>query len=148
MYILKRILSAYTAPDILLGIYRTVEDAREARRAYISSYHDGRREDPWEKQGYHKVALEEDVVILDTIPEFDIPPDAGKVMVISSYSEGFGQVVRKIHALCGSEKAARGATDEARKEFIGGFPEAIEIETIEIGKALSDDKKLNTRPHV
>ncbi len=133
---------------MILGIYKKIDDARMARQNYLSSYHGGMKNDPWEKQAFHQVDLEKDVIILDNIPELDIASNAKEVMVINSYSEGFGQTVRKIHALCGSKEAAQKRVEEVRLGFTHDFPEGIKIETIEIGKVLSDDPELNKKPRI
>ena len=125
-----------------------MQDALNAREEYIALYRDDQKVDPWAEQGYHKVELSADVVIVDNIPEFDINPDANEIAIISSFGEGFGQIVRKIHAICGSEDSARNESNKVRHQFSRNFPESVEIEIVTIGHSLSDEKALNMRPRV
>jgi hypothetical protein len=144
MYVLIRIISPYTSHDILLGCYRSREEAQVARQQYILQYQSNRKDDPWKEQGYTTVDLEKDVVIVDDIPEIQIQPTNEEVFVVSSFAEGFGQIIRTFHAICGSLMAAWNKSKEIKEKFDGHFPEYCQIQKVVVGKLLSDEE---TRPY-
>lgn len=62
MYLLQRYISPYTGYTLLLGIFRQIQQAETLRLNYIEQ---SRLNDPWNKQTYHNVNLEEDTTIID-----------------------------------------------------------------------------------
>jgi hypothetical protein len=140
MYLLKRTLSTYTSPDILLGCFKSLSAAQHARQKYLSQYEDDKNADPWKEQAIFTVDLEKDVVILDEIPVVEGSPNDTHVFVISSFAEGFGQIARNFHAICGTEDAARVESHKVRKSFSGNFPESCKIDHIVVGQLLSDEE--------
>src|SRR5690242_19620911 len=105
MYILMRRLSAYTENDLLLGVFATSAEAKRARARYVAEVMRGGK-DPHAEQAYHQVT-EQDVRVLSRVREVDVSPALRWVFVVSSYAEGFGQVVRRFEAICGTERGAR-----------------------------------------
>jgi hypothetical protein len=142
MYLLKREISPYTSHDILLGCYRSREEAQAARQQYILQYQNNQKDDPWKVQAYTTVDLEKDVVIVDDIPE--IQPTNEEVFVVSSFAEGFGQIIRTFHVVCGSLVSAEKKSKEIKENFDNHFPEYCQIQKVVVGKLLSDEE---TRPY-
>jgi hypothetical protein len=140
MYLMVRKISPYSGPDILLGCYKSLLEAQKARELYLWRYQNGEREDPWKDQVFYTVNLEQDVVILDNIPELDVPPCIEKVTIVCSMAEGFGQKVTKFHAICGSAEAIRASFSEVQKGLDGDWPEECQTRWVAVGELLSDDK--------
>jgi hypothetical protein len=132
-------MSPYTAPDILLGCYQDLEGAREAREQYIAQYQTHRKVDPWQEQGYKLVDLEKDVVIDSDVPDSEVSPTAAEVFVVSSFAEAFGQIIRKVHAICGSLAVAQKKKHELKKGFDTPFPEYCQIQRVTVGALLPDE---------
>jgi hypothetical protein len=144
MYLLKRDISSYTSHDVLLGCFSSREKAQTAREEYIKLYQTNREDDPWKEQGYKNVDLEKDVVIIDDLPEFQIQPSDEEVFIVSSFAEGFGQIIRTIHNICGSLELAEKKSKEIEKNFDGSLPEYCQIQKVIVGKLLSDKE---TKPY-
>jgi hypothetical protein len=140
VYLLKRIISPYTGPDLVLGCFTDFQQARDAREFYIQQYEANTKDDPWKGQAFHDVDLEKDVVVLNNIPTHEILPTTNQVIVVSSFREGFGQIVREIHAICGSGKAAQNSIERDRKRLHGEWPSFFSTQRIVINKLLSDEK--------
>jgi hypothetical protein len=149
MYLLKRTISPYTGSDILLGCFNNLHEAQGARERYILQYKNNEKDDPWKGQAFHTVNLEEDVIILDDIPEFDIHPEVEKVTLVISFAEGFGQEVTRIHAICGSADATRSQFSKIQKGLEGHWPTTWMTRKVVVGELLSDDKdRMILAPHV
>jgi hypothetical protein len=131
MHLLIRHLSPYTAEDLLLGVYLTVDEAARDRAAYLSAVlHGG--SDPHAEQAYHDVS-DADVAILSDLTQLDAPDEKSRVYVVSSYAEGFGQVRRTFEAIVGSESAARehATAPEARDD--GNLPFYCDVDEVSVG---------------
>jgi hypothetical protein len=140
MYVVLRKISPYSGLDIILGCFDSLPAAQKVRELYLLPYQNGERVDPWKEQVFYTVNLENDVIILDTIPEFDIPPGVEKVTIVTSIAEGFGQKVMKIHAICGSEESIRASFSEVQKSLDGYWPEECRTRQVKVGELLTDDK--------
>lgn len=105
MYILLRNCSAYTEPDILLGVYTTREQAEKDRLEYIETLK--HRGDQHQRQGYMQVDLEVDVVIQEahTGRKCDDGVET-QCYCVFSYSEIMGQVARMLEYIAKSEESA------------------------------------------
>ena len=144
MYLLIRLISPYTEANLLLGVFRTRNDVQVARTQYIAQYQDGRKEDPWKKQGYKdEVNLNDDVIVLDDIPVMGVNQNAVEVYVVSNYAEGFGQIIRKFDAICGSEESALATVSDIKAKLDDNFPEYCKVDKIVVGKLLSDNQVTN-----
>jgi hypothetical protein len=143
VYLLKRTISPYTGSDLVLGCFTNFQEARDTRELYIQEYKNSTKVDPWKGQAFHDVDLEKDVVILNKIPTYDILPSANKVIIVSSFSEGFGQIVREIHAICGSKKATQNSVAQNKKRFQNQWPRFFSTQCIVINNLLSDEKDRN-----
>jgi len=141
LFLLKRDISQYTFPDILLGCFTGLEKAQDARREYIAQYQLGKKIDPWKEQGYRTVVLEDDVEILDNIPVFDfhnINTDR-YIYVVNLYSEFLAQVIREFIALCGTKESAQIRLNAAKGESLEQFPEFFKMEKILLDTLYPDD---------
>lgn len=141
MYLLKRLISPYNAPDLLLGCFRDLKAAQFAQQQYKKCMG---KDDPWKIQGYWEVDLENDVIILHDIPVVNISPTQDTVYIISSFAEGFGQIVRKFQTICGSIDSAHQRVKELNNSFQGSFPEYCRIEQILLEELLSDEPEKST----
>lgn len=131
MYLLVRRISPYTHHDLLLGVFRSRELANQARLEYLAAIlHSA--EEPWSQQAYQEVS-DNDVEILADSPSLGISPEMDRVFVVSSYSEGFGQVVRKFEAIAGTLDLAQARADSLEAEEDSGFPYECEVDEIPVG---------------
>ncbi|MEP7126967.1 MAG: hypothetical protein ABJE95_38905 [Byssovorax sp.] len=133
-----RRLSEYTANHLLLGVFRALDDAERARREYLRAVVHG-PSDPWAKQAYHEVS-DDDVAILSSLAQLDQAEPRDRVFVISSYAEGFGQVVRSFEAIAGSEAAASEHAASLEAEDDGEFPGYVEVDEILVGELSLDPR--------
>lgn len=138
MHLLMRELSAYTANNLLLGVFRTLEEAERGRSKYLKSVVHG-ASDPWAKQSYHHVS-DEDVVILSSVSHLELADPADRVFVVSSHAEGFGQIIRSFEAIAGSNTAARKHAAALEAKDDGKFPYHCEIDEIVVGELSQDPR--------
>ncbi|MCY0987009.1 hypothetical protein OV203_07740 [Nannocystis sp. ILAH1] len=102
-FLLIRRMSAYTSAHVLLGVFTTASLADAARAAYLARYTADPASDPWHEQAYKDDGL----VAKDLeVRCFSGPAEATEVVVVSDYSEGFGQIVRRFDSLHESMAAA------------------------------------------
>jgi len=132
MHLLMRRLSEYTANHLLLGVFRTLEGAERARHEYLNSVVHG-TSDPWAKQAYHEVS-DGDVAILSSLPCLEPADSQDRAFVVSSYAEGFGQVIRSFEAIAGSDTTARGHATALEAKDDGEFPYHCEIDEVLVGE--------------
>ena len=132
MHLLIRKLSAYTGSDLLLGVFRTADDAQRARVRYLDEVVHG-TSDPWAVQAYHAVS-DDDLQILSSLVELDLPDAVGAVFVISSYAEAFGQVVRVFEALAGSDAAARSYAGTLETKADVELPYHCKVDEVVVGE--------------
>lgn len=151
MQLLVRDISAYTFHRLLLGCFTSVERAQEARQRYIESRC---HKDPWHNQAYQSANLGEDVFMIpvDELEVVDLEgtTDEGTVWVISCMSEGFGQTIRDLVAVCGSSAAAEQAAlriDKERREEDRFFTGCI-IQKLELNEVMSDDQETQSNQEV
>ena len=140
MHLLRRVISPYDAPDILLGCYRNLNEAQQAREQYIAHYQAQQKFDPWREQGYRSVDLEKDVVIDSNILALEVSPNATEVFVVSSFAEAFGQIVREVHAICGSASLAQQKKYKVTQGFDKRFPEYCQVQKVAVGILLPDEE--------
>ena len=141
MNLLIRLISPYTEANLLLGVFSTLKEAQTAHTEYISQYKDGKKKDPWKEQAYKgEVDLDEDVVILEDIPEIGVGHNEAEVYIVSTYTEGFGQIIREFNAICGSEEIAVATVSELESKLESNFPEYCEFEKVVVGELLRDER--------
>ena len=140
MYLLKRTISPYTSHDVLLGCFSSRGKAQAAREQYLKRYQDQPNDDRWKEQAYKDVELQKDVVIISDIPEIQVQPKHEEVFVLSSFAEGFGQIIRTFHMVCGTLETAQKKAKKLEKGFEGNFPEYCQIQKVVVDKLLSDEK--------
>ncbi|XWV25012.1 hypothetical protein QJ856_gp0766 [Tupanvirus deep ocean] len=86
-YLLKRMCSAYSFDDIIIGIYDNENLAKKAKVKYIDFTS---KCDPFKNQAYHDVNLEEDIEIQEI--KVDLTNDHDFCYILIERAEGFGQV--------------------------------------------------------
>jgi hypothetical protein len=131
MHLLVRRVSPYTQHDLLLGVFPSADLANQARLEHLRAVlHSS--EDPWARQAYREVS-DADVEILADVPLLGISPETDRVFVVSSYSEGFGQVVRKFEAIAGTLDLAQARADSLVSEDDSVFPYECEVDEVPVG---------------
>jgi hypothetical protein len=138
LYLLLRKISPYTFPDIVLGCFTSIERANDVRSEYLALYKSGTKIDPWKEQGFKNVNLDEDVQIINLyLPTFYRL--VSSVFLVSSYSEGFGQVRREIVDLCLTRISANRKAEKLKLNAKVGFPETFRVEEIQLNQLYQDD---------
>ena len=140
MYLLKRSISPYTSHDVLLGCFRSREKAQTAREEYLKTQRANPSGDRWKEQAYRSVDLEKDVGIVDNIPEVQIQPIQEEVFVLSSFAEGFGQIIRTFHAICGSLGLAEKKSKEIEGQLDDESNEYCQIQKVVVDTLLPDEE--------
>src|SRR5688572_27638971 len=110
VFVLVRRISAYTGPDVLLGVFVT-RDAAEAAKAHYARVREADpASDPWKDQGYKPdMAVSRDLTVGRVSGEFT----AGTVVfVVSDHSDGFGQEIRKLDSIHTTAAAATARVEE------------------------------------
>jgi hypothetical protein len=79
-----------------------------------------------------------DVVILTDVEHLEVDDASERVFVVTSESEGFGQVVRKFEAIVGSEDAARRRAAELEALDDSGFPYSCDFHVLNVGELRLD----------
>lgn len=132
MHLLSRAISEYTDNDQCLGVFRTLDEATEARTQYIAALESAQRTDPWPAQAYHTVDLSQDVRVLSDIPANGVSAQTAVVYVVSLMAEGFGQIVREYKSIHGSADAAAAAAASLDENDAGDM-EYSHVDAIAIG---------------
>ena len=132
MHILVRRISPYTHHDLLLGVFPSRELASEARSQYLQAVVHGCG-DPWALQAYWEVS-DNDVEILETVSLIDVTSEVARVFVVSSYAEGFGQVIRTFEAVAGTFDLAQARADLLEAQDDGGEPYHCEVDEVLVGE--------------
>lgn len=109
LYVLIRLLSPYTDDDLVLGVFKTEEEALFYKNKYIEVINE--QGDMYEKQAYMDVNLEDDMLIRKI--ECDDIHD--KAFCLVGQCEGFGQVCRYVVGLYDTIDKLR---DKARALFL------------------------------
>ena len=138
MFVLMRRISAYTSPDVLLGVFATRADAEAAKVNYVRVREADPAADPWKDQGYKPdMVVSRDLVVEQLPGEFA----AGTVaFVVSDHSDGFGQEVRKldsIHAIAAAASARVEELDAVEDEEFP-FPHYAVVDPVVVGSLHSD----------
>jgi hypothetical protein len=140
MYLLKRSISPYTSHDALLGCFHSHEKAQAARDEYLEAHRANPSGDRWKEQAYRSVDLEKDVVIVDNIPEVQVQPTQEEVFILSSFAEGFGQIIRTFRAICASFELAEKKSKEIEEQLDDEANEYCQIQKVVVDKLLPDEE--------
>ncbi|HET7340751.1 MAG TPA: hypothetical protein VFL90_04745 [Methylomirabilota bacterium] len=138
LYLLKRRISEVSGPDRLLGVFRSRDAARRARRQYLDPILRGDVADPWAWQAYRKNSLERDVAIVADVPQAGVAAKAARVFVVSSYAEGFAQIIREFEAICATKAQADATARRIEKRHRGGFNFYCRVDGLAVGALLPD----------
>jgi hypothetical protein len=139
--ILIRNISAYLGADVLLGVFTTAQDAEQYRNAYFTTRTQTPASDPWREQPYKRDGLQmSDLVISDIQGS---PISSGTVVfVISSYSEGFGQTVRKFISVHNEKAVATRQAARLEDADTDCFPNYYRVQEATVGQLLPGDPDL------
>jgi hypothetical protein len=136
MFLLKRKISAYTGPDLCLGIFAHRSAAESARAQYLAQI---AVFDPWREQAYcdTEPAAQVEIDEIDRRGIDDQGGAAGEGFLVSAYYEAFGQILRRFVAIYASRSSAevhaeRLETEEAETEMAPNWCEvdAIALDTL------------------
>jgi hypothetical protein len=147
VYVLMRRISAYTGPDVLLGVFATLADAEAAKVHYARVRESDPAADPWKDQGYKPdMVVSRDLEIEQLPGEF---PTGSVVFVVSDHSDGFGQEVRKldsIHTTAAAAAARVEELDNAVEDAKFPFPHYAVIDPVVVGSLHSDLQEDQPQP--
>ena len=138
MFVLMRRISAYTSPDVLLGVFTTRANAEAAKSHYVSIREADPETDPWKRQGYKPdMVVSQDVEVEQLPGEF---PIGSVVFVVSDHADGFGQEVRKLDSLHATVAGATARVEEldAVEDEKFPFPHYAVIDPVVVGGLHSD----------
>lgn len=140
MHLLCRSISAYSGPSLLLGVFRTKDLAEAARREYLTTVMHGGA-DPWGDQDNPR-SSDRDLIIRSDLDLIDCTGPSAEsrdhVFVVSSYSDGFGQLLRGFEAIAGSKSAAEArAAQIAAENANDGFFSGTAINSIPLDRLAS-----------
>jgi hypothetical protein len=142
--ILIRKVSPYMSANILLGVFTSPEEADRNRNAYLASRTQAQTSDPWHHQPYKPDGLQPSDLFLMDFRYIDVVADS-PAFVVSKYSEGFGQVLRKfisIHADLATAKSEAARLEEADND---PFPSYFRVQEAIVGQLLSDAPEAQPR---
>ena len=133
-----RRISAYTGPDVLLGVFATCDEAEAAKVHYASVREADPAADPWKDQGYKPdMVVRGDLAVEQLSGDF---PAGAVVYVVSDHADGFGQEVRKldsVHATAATAATRVGELDAVEDEA-SPFPHYAVIDPVVVGSLHSD----------
>src|SRR5688500_15279901 len=141
-----RRISAYTGPDVLLGVFATPEEAESAKAHYARVREADPATDPWKDQGYKPdMVVSRDLAVEQLPGEY---PAGTVVCVVSDHSDGFGQEVRKLDSIHASaaEAAARVEELDAVEDEEFPFPHYAVIDPVVVGSLHSDLREDRPQP--
>lgn len=146
VFVLMRRISAYTSPDVLLGVFATGADAEAAKEHYVRVREADPAPDPWKDQAYKPdMVISRDVAVVHLPGEF---PAGAVVFVVSDHADGFGQELRKldsIHATAASA-AARVEELDAVEDETFPFPHYAVVDPVVVGSLHSDLREDQPQP--
>ena len=94
-YVLQRQMSRYTSPDLVLGVFSSHILATRARRLYMQ--HIAGNGDPYDKQAYKTVNLDEDLSVIKVPCDMDaIDEQTGRLFLLARVLDGMGVVVQTV----------------------------------------------------
>jgi hypothetical protein len=138
VFVLMREISAYTGPDVLLGVFATDAEANGAKAYYARVREANPAADPWKDQAIKpNVVVREDLAVKRLRGNF---LTGTPVFVVSDYKEGFGQIVRKLDSIHATLATAEAREEELDKVQAKGFPfpHYALVDPVVVGKLHSD----------
>ena len=142
--ILIREISPYMEGSILLGVFTSPEEAELNRKAYLASRTETPASDPWHHQPYKPDGLQpSDLVVMsfqNLVAVADTP-----AFVVSIYSEGFGQTVRKFISVDTDLAAAKSEAARLEEADSNSFPGYYGVQEAVVGQLLSDAPEAQPR---
>jgi hypothetical protein len=139
--LLIRKISAYLGADVLLGVFTTTQDAEQHRNAYFTTRTQTLASDPWREQPYQPDGLQMSDLVISDIQGSRISSGT-VVFVISSYSEGFGQTVRRFISVHNEKDVATRQAAQLEAADTDCFPNYYRVQEATVGQLLPDDPDL------
>jgi hypothetical protein len=146
VFVLMRRISAYTGPDVLLGVFPTSEEAEAAKSEYARVREGDSAGDPWRDQGYKPDMVVSRDLVVERLPgEF---PAGAVVFVVSDHSQGFGQERRKLDSIHPTTAAAAARVEDldAVEDEEFPFPHFAVIDPVVVGSLHSDLREDQPQP--
>jgi hypothetical protein len=139
--VLIRKISAYLAADILLGVFPTAQEAEQRRDAYFAMRAQTPASDPWCEQPYKPEGLKMSDLVVSDIQGSRVSSGT-VVFVISSYSEGFGQTVRRFISVHQDKAVATRQAGRLQEADSDSYPNYYRVQEATVGQLLPDDPDL------
>lgn len=141
-----RRISAYTSPDVLLGVFATHAEAEAAKDHYARVREADPTADPWKDQAYKP-----DMVVSQDLEIEQLPgelPTGAVVWVVSDHSDGLGQEIRKLDSIHGSAEAAERRLEalDAVDDPADVYPHYAVIDPVVVGSLHSDLREDQPQP--
>jgi hypothetical protein len=133
-----RRISAYTGPDVLLGVFARHEEADVAKAHYARIREGDPEADPWRDQGYKRHMVVSQDVHVEQLPGEFAP---GMILfVVSDHSDGFGQERRKLDSIHADSAAAAARVEvlDAVEDEQFPFPHYAVVDPVVVGNLHSD----------
>jgi len=139
--ILIRRISAYLGADVLLGVFASTSEAEQQRDIYFAMRTEKPASDPWREQPYKTDGLQmADLVILN-IQGSQVSSGAA-AFVISSDSQGFGQMARRFISVHNEQAVALRQAAKFEEADDDSFPTFYRVQGVRVGELLPDDPDL------
>jgi hypothetical protein len=135
--ILFRKISPYMGASILLGVFSSPEEADRNRRAYFASRIQSPASDPWHRQPYKPDGLQPSDLVVMEFQHLIVMADC-PAFVVSRYSDGFGQVVRKFVSVHTDLAAAKSEASRLEEAENSSWPSYGRVQEAIVGQLLSD----------
>jgi len=139
--ILIRKISPFLGANVLLGVFPTAQDAEQHRDAYFAMRTQTPASDPWREQPYKPEGLKISDLVISDIQGSRVSAGAA-VFVISSYSEGFGQTVRRFVSVHNDKAVATRQAGRLEETDTDSFPNYYRVQEATVGQLLPDDPDL------
>lgn len=133
MYILYRRVSDYDGPCLFLGLFDSLDKAERQRSVYRVVLE---QQDPWHNQSYRDVDLDNDLVITPIAGGLGVQQ---KGYLVSRYAEGFGQIIRQFHQLCGDKLQAVKIAKELDDDDQSSFPSWALVDEVVVNQFVVPD---------
>ena len=139
--ILIRKISAYVGADVLLGVFATAQEAERHRNGYFAMRTETQVSDPWREQPFKAEGLRMSDLVISDIEGSRI--SCGSVaFVISSYSQGFGQTLRRFISVHNDKAFATRQAAQLEEADTDTFPNYYRVQEAPVGQLLPDEPNL------
>lgn len=142
VHLLLRHPHALPAPDRVLGVFGTREEADAGLDRYVSRIVSGEHPEEWVSRVYKATDPNElrKVLWVDSQWHVDLPDGATEVFVVSSLSEGFGESRSAIDGVCATWDSAEALMHQvSERQAKADTSYQCEITAAELGRLLPEE---------